>query len=99
MTEIPYEVCELEWLESLTMATNWFEWDEQEWRDKFSRNGGARNNLDDVGPLFYLRAELTACPPLRGWNDRSSISLFHRKISMPVATQSPSQSQLRQAHC
>jgi hypothetical protein len=27
--------------------------------------------------------------PLRGWFDRFSSTLFHRKISFPVATQSP----------
>src|SRR4030095_4389182 len=55
LTEVPTEVGELVWLESLSLASEWYEWDGREWQAKESRNTGDKNNrLIDIGPLGGL---------------------------------------------
>src|SRR5262249_37593416 len=55
LTEVPAEVGELVWLESLSLASEWAEWDGQDWQEKKSRNTGAKNYcLIDIGPLGRL---------------------------------------------
>ena len=55
LTEVPAEVGELVWLESLSLASEWYEWDGREWQEKKSRNTGDKNNrLIDIGPLGGL---------------------------------------------
>jgi len=55
LTEVPAEVCELVWLESLSFASAWSEWDGWEWQQKESRNTGDKNNrLSGIGPLRGL---------------------------------------------
>jgi internalin A len=55
LTEVPAEVGELVWLESLLLASPWYEWDGQKWQVKKSRNTGDTNNrLIDIGPLGGL---------------------------------------------
>ncbi len=55
LTEVPAEIGELVWLESLTFATAWYEWDGREWTYKTSRNQGEKNNrLADIAPLRRL---------------------------------------------
>jgi internalin A len=34
LTEVPAEVRELVWLESLSFASKWYEWDGREWQEK-----------------------------------------------------------------
>src|SRR5262249_34238841 len=55
LTEVPAEVGELVWLESLSLASGWYEWDGRAWQAKKSRNTGDENNrLIDIGPLDRL---------------------------------------------
>jgi internalin A len=55
LTEIPAEVGELVWLESLSFASGWWEWDGQEWQRTKSRNkGGSNELLTDLAPLAGL---------------------------------------------
>src|SRR5436190_23868952 len=55
LTEVPAEVGELVWLESLSLASEWAEWDGRAWQEKKSRNTGDKNNrLIDIGPLGGL---------------------------------------------
>jgi internalin A len=55
LTEVPAEVGELVWLESLSLASEWLEWDGRVWQEKKSRNTGDKNNrLIDIGPLGGL---------------------------------------------
>ena len=49
LTEVPAEVGELVWLESLSFASDWSEWDGREWQTRRSRNTGASNeHLSDL---------------------------------------------------
>jgi internalin A len=55
LTEVPAQVGELVWLEALSLANEWHEWDGRTWQEEKSRNSGARNNGSmDVGPLGGL---------------------------------------------
>ncbi len=55
LTQVPVEVGELTWLESLSLASEWVEWDGREWQEKKSRNTGGKNKrLLDIGPLAGL---------------------------------------------
>ena len=55
IAEVPAEVSELVWLESLSLAGEWFEWDGRAWQEKKSRNAGDKNHrLIDIGPLSKL---------------------------------------------
>ena len=55
LTELPDEVGELEWLEELSFAGKWWEWDGQAWQRKESQNRGENNELrTGIGPLRRL---------------------------------------------
>src|SRR5665213_1651954 len=74
LTEVPVEVGELVWLESLSLANQWYEWDGREWQGKESRNTGDRNkrliDITALGRLTRLRsiafAEVADLTPLAG---------------------------------
>ena len=55
LTEVPAEVGELVWLESLSLASEWYEWDGRGRQVNKRRNTGDTNNrLIDIGPLGGL---------------------------------------------
>ena len=57
LTKVPEDIRELVWLESLTFAGVWFEWDGQQWQYKESWNTGEPNKrLRDLAPLARLAA-------------------------------------------
>src|SRR5947209_208055 len=57
LTELPAEIGELEWLESLTLADWWYEWDGREWHRKKTQNTGDSNaQLTDLAQLTGLVA-------------------------------------------
>ena len=57
LTRIPAEVGELVWLESLSLASRWYEWDGRDWKRRESRNAGWNNEgLTDLVPLAGLSA-------------------------------------------
>jgi internalin A len=56
LTELPAEVGELVWLEGISLADIWAEWDGPARRWEGRRNRGDENNrLIDIGPLAGLR--------------------------------------------
>src|SRR5262245_5523676 len=55
LSEVPAEVGELNWLESLSLADEWHEWGENGIGEKKSRKTGGKNkHLLDLGPLIRL---------------------------------------------
>ena len=55
LSKVPAEVGDLVWLESLSLASEWFEKDGQTWQQKRSRNDGNKNErLLDIGSLSRL---------------------------------------------
>jgi internalin A len=54
LTDIPAEVGELVWLESLTLASMWIEWDGVNWQHKGSKNKGVPNSFSDLALLANL---------------------------------------------
>jgi internalin A len=55
LTQIPAEIGELVWLESMSLADEWYEWDGQTWQKKKSGNSGDKNDgLIDIAPLAGL---------------------------------------------
>ncbi len=57
LTEVPAEVGELLWLESLSLASEWYEWDGLDWHKRKSENSGDSNErLTDLAPLANLTA-------------------------------------------
>jgi Leucine-rich repeat (LRR) protein len=74
LTEIPPEVGELVWLESLTVASDWYEWEGQGWMPRGTGNSAAKNvllvNIGPLGKLLHLRLlvleEVSDLAPLAG---------------------------------
>ena len=63
LTEVPAEIGELVWLESLSLASEWYEWDGREWQSKKSRNTGDKNDrLTDIGRLRDAIARKSSSP-------------------------------------
>src|SRR5262245_19240837 len=56
LTEIPAGIGELTWLESLSLANTWWEWNGQDWQRQKSQNKGPSNNLDNLNPIAGLAA-------------------------------------------
>lgn len=57
LTEIPAEVAELGWLESVSLGKHWPEWDGEELQWRQSQNtGGDNHGLIDLAPLASLAA-------------------------------------------
>jgi internalin A len=91
LTEIPAEVSELVWLESLSLANEWYEWDGQTWQEKKSRNTGDKNNrLIDIGPLAGLTAlqtlNVSGTPvadltPLAKLNALQTLDISHTQVA------------------
>jgi internalin A len=55
LTALPEELGELVWLESLSLADNWFEWDGTRWQYRQSQNTGDNNSqLTDIAVLAKL---------------------------------------------
>jgi len=54
LIEIPAEVGDLVWLKDLSLASEWHEWNGNEWRFIRSSNKGVPNTLGDLGPLKRL---------------------------------------------
>jgi len=55
LDEVPAEVADLHWLESITLAGFWFEWANSSWRTHASQNSGPSNaNLADLTALTDL---------------------------------------------
>jgi internalin A len=55
LIEIPEEIRELEWLEGLSLADEWHEWNGQRWDRKESRNwAGTNRGLHSIGPVGSL---------------------------------------------
>jgi internalin A len=76
LTELPAEIAELFWLESLSLANEWREWDGQHWHERKSQNNGDKNygNID-ITPLAGLsrmrslivsRTQIADLAPLKG---------------------------------
>lgn len=66
LSGVPAEVGDLVWLESLSLASYWYEWDGQEWQEKESRNSSNRTYvLLDLEPL----------------SQAASFALAHRRAS------------------
>ncbi len=55
LSKIPTEIGELVWLESVSLASVWHEWDGKNWRKKRSQNtGGTNYRLTIIAPLAKL---------------------------------------------
>src|SRR5664280_2064096 len=86
LTEVPAEVGELVWLESLSFASSWEEWDGRAWQRNESRNPGDSNErLTDLAPLAGLSAlqslkvsntQVSDLAPLAGLSALQSLLLY-----------------------
>src|SRR5262245_2438047 len=57
LIEIPGEIKELVWLQSLSLSSRWYEWDEGAWRERKSHNSADENRyLINLSPLASLTA-------------------------------------------
>lgn len=55
LTAVPAEIGELGWLESVSLATRWFEWDGNSFKGGYTQNKGNSNNgLVDISALAGL---------------------------------------------
>src|SRR5688500_3079116 len=55
LTEIQAEIGELVWLDSVSLASGWYEWDGKDWQEKKSLNVGDKNDrVTDLTPLSGL---------------------------------------------
>jgi internalin A len=73
MTEVPEEIGECVWLETLIFSNGWIEWTERGWIEKKSQNNGNYNKLKNLtmhlGDLVNLKIF-----HMRGWYDRWVVS-------------------------
>ncbi|MEJ2154886.1 MAG: hypothetical protein P8X96_06100 [Desulfobacteraceae bacterium] len=78
LKEIPSEIGELSWLESLSLASRWWEWDGKRWEEKRSRNSGEGNTrLMDISPLAGLSGlQFSRMPMPRSVNLRRKTSIL-----------------------
>jgi internalin A len=75
LQEIPEEIAELEWLESLSLVESWHEWDGRKLVPRSSRNTGQRNRiLTGVLPLTRLRRLRSLA--IRGIADLAILSIL-----------------------
>ncbi len=90
LTEVPAEVGELVWLEGLSLASDWYEWDGREWQQRQSRNTGERNErLTDLKPLaglyvlrVYLRGtQVTDLAPLAGLSALQTLDVSDTRVT------------------
>jgi internalin A len=91
LTEVPAEVGELVWLESLTFASEWWEWAGERWQKRESQNSGAKNDgLIDIRPLSGLRgllsldiheAKVSNLAPLRGLSALQKLDASGTKVA------------------
>ncbi|MGC2108911.1 MAG: COR domain-containing protein [Candidatus Korobacteraceae bacterium] len=90
LTELPAEVGELVWLESLSLASVWLEWDGQKREWKRSRNSGDKNRLTDLKPLGRLtklqklivgEAPVTDLAPLAGLSALQTLDVSVSQVS------------------
>jgi Leucine-rich repeat (LRR) protein len=90
LRKVPGEVGELVWLEDLSFASRWFEWDGRKWQQKESRNTGEQNQLTDLAPLaglsalqsLYLsRTQVTDLAPLAGLSALQSLFVWHTQVT------------------
>jgi internalin A len=91
LKKIPGEVGELVWLEGLSLASNWEEWDgDKEWPQTETKNGGNENTFTDLGPLagrsclrdLYLQGTwVDDLGPLAGLNSLKRLNLNGTKVT------------------
>src|SRR5262249_52998209 len=89
LTEVPAEVGELVWLESLSLADEWYEWDGRAWQEKKSRNTGDKNNrLIDIRPLGGLMrlrsvivAQVADLAPLAGLTKLQTLQVLGTEVT------------------
>ncbi len=91
LTKVPAEVGELVWLEGLSFATYWSEWDGREWQYRESRNTGDSNErLTDLAPLAGLSAlqslhvsstQVTDLQPLASLSALQSLNVDSTKVT------------------
>ena len=91
LTRVPDEIRELVWLESVTFASEWEEWDGQEWQYKRSGNTGESNgHLADLAPLAGLTAlqslyvggtQVSDLAPLAGLTALRSLNVYNTQVS------------------
>lgn len=69
LVEIPVDVGELVWLESLSLVDEWWEWDRNVWHKRKSQNTGDTND------------ELTVITPLAGLTNLRSLTLPYIQVA------------------
>src|SRR5208283_1184687 len=91
LTEVPAEVGDLVWLESLSLESEWFEWDGLDWQRKESRNTGDSNErLADIRPIARLtnlqtlvisHTQVTNLAPLADLSALQKLDVSNTKVS------------------
>ena len=91
LTAVPSEVGELVWLESLTVADEWSEWDGRDWRVQKSQNTGRKNDglidINSVGQLAGLQTlnitgtRVGDLAPLAGMSALQALYLSNTQVS------------------
>jgi internalin A len=88
--ELPAKVSDLLWLEHLLLASEWFEWDGENWQTKKSRNAEQQNHLADLAPLAHLTSlqglhfsdtQVTDLAPLARLIGLQTLDLSHTQVS------------------
>ena len=90
LTEVPAEVAELVWLECLSFAHIWYEWDGWRWQETKSRNTGDSNErVTELAPLAGLSAlqklvisdtEVADLAPLAGLSALRTLNIHRTQV-------------------
>ncbi len=90
LTQIPAEVGELVWLESLSFASWWEEWEGQQWLLKQTPHKDAGNSITDLAPLASLTSlknlavgdtQVTDLSPLAGLRALQTLNVVGTKVA------------------
>ena len=91
LIEIPAEVGELVWLESLSLSSEWREWDGKNWNERKSQNSDNRNDgLIDLAPLAGLtslhslivaRTQVANLSPLAGLTALQTLDVLSTRVA------------------
>ena len=91
LEEIPLEVSKLVWLESVSLAGEWYECDGENWKRCVSKNSGDSNyRLIDIGPLadlselrslYVSHTQVADLSPLAGLTALQAIDVSHTQVA------------------
>lgn len=90
LERIPDEVRDLRWLESISLSSEWFVWNGENWKLELTQNHGDENAVTDLSPLASLTAlkklfcrdtQVSDLTPLEGLTALQELDCSNTRVS------------------